>query len=363
LEVLGGRGDQIVAEARGWPAVIGLAAMRGEVGVASGLPPDDLYRFFAEDLFQSASPQLREALFLLALAGVDGSHALLGSDHVELVIEATERGFITGGETQRVHPLLRGFLIAKLRDQDESSIRARVGASIEYLVERHRWDDCLSVLEHFPDDSLILSTLEQGMAEILDSGRVVSLCRWLGLARERSLHAPLLLAAAAEIALREGDSRKAMVLGELAGSELTGDLAARAYLVGARAAHLGDNPAETSRLCELTVATASTPSIQMDALWTALSSATEQMGANESKILERLRRFKGPSAVHASRLFTAKAFVLARSGDVRAAANQLEFGGRTCPRSERPVRPDNRSTPTCVYVLASCSVRRRRHYV
>ena len=28
LEVLGGRGEDLVAEARGWPAVIGLAAMR-----------------------------------------------------------------------------------------------------------------------------------------------------------------------------------------------------------------------------------------------------------------------------------------------------------------------------------------------
>jgi LuxR family transcriptional regulator, maltose regulon positive regulatory protein len=336
LEVLGGRGEQIVVEARGWPAVIGLAAMRGEVDVASGLPPDDLYRFFAEDLFRSASPQLREAMFLLALAGVEGAQALLGSDHVALVLEATERGFITGGEAARVHPLLRGFLLAKLGDQDELSIRARVSASIKHLAERHRWDDCLSVLEHFPDDGLILSTLEQGMPEILDSGRIVSLCRWLEVAKQRSLRAPVLMAAAAEIALREGESRKAMVLGELAGSELTGDLAARAYLVGARAAHLGDNPTETARLCELTVAIAATPTIQMDALWTALSSATEQMGANEPKILERLRRFKEPGAVHASRLFTAKAFVLARSGDVRAAATQLESAVELVPGVNDP---------------------------
>jgi hypothetical protein len=47
LQVLGGHGAEIVAEARGWPAVIGLAAMRGDSDVASGLPPDELYRFFA----------------------------------------------------------------------------------------------------------------------------------------------------------------------------------------------------------------------------------------------------------------------------------------------------------------------------
>jgi len=117
--VLGGGGDEIVVEARGWPAVIGLAAMRGGANVAAGLPPDDLYRFFAEDLFRSASPQLREAMFLLALAGVDGARALLGSSHVELLAEAAERGFLAG-ENQTVHPLLRGFLLAKLRELDDA---------------------------------------------------------------------------------------------------------------------------------------------------------------------------------------------------------------------------------------------------
>ncbi len=49
--------------------MIGLAAMRGAVEVAADMEPDELYRFFAEDLFRSASPALRDAMFRLALAG------------------------------------------------------------------------------------------------------------------------------------------------------------------------------------------------------------------------------------------------------------------------------------------------------
>ncbi len=95
--------ERLLAEARGWPAVIGLAAMRGVVDVAADMQPDELYRFFAEDLFQSASPPLRDAMFRLALAGnagVSAARALLGAAHAELVAEASARGFlITGGTT------------------------------------------------------------------------------------------------------------------------------------------------------------------------------------------------------------------------------------------------------------------------
>ena len=160
--VLGDAGDGVVAEARGWPAVIGLAAMRGIGDVASGLPPDDLYRFFAEDLFRSASPRMRDAMFRLALVGVDGARALLGAEHVALVEEATERGFLTGGEARDVHPLLRGFLLAKLKELDDDAIRGLVAEAIAYLAEHHRWDDCLFVLEQFPEDELILSDASAG---------------------------------------------------------------------------------------------------------------------------------------------------------------------------------------------------------
>ncbi|HZQ89658.1 MAG TPA: hypothetical protein VFA42_06595, partial [Gaiellaceae bacterium] len=169
LEVLGREGEGIVAEARGWPAVIGLAAMRGSSEVTAGLAPEELYRFFAEDLFSSASPELREAMFLLALAGVGGARALLGVSHVQRVAEAAERGFLTG-EGDVVHPLLRGFLLTKIAELDDAAIRALVERAVAYLADEHRWDDCLFVLEQFPQDDLILSTLERGLAEILDSG-------------------------------------------------------------------------------------------------------------------------------------------------------------------------------------------------
>src|SRR5437588_7015866 len=324
-EVLGGGGgDVIVAEARGWPAVIGLAAMRGGVDVESGLPPDDLYRFFAEDLFRSASPQLREAMFLLALAGVDGARALLGRAHVELVTEAAERGFLAG-EQPAVHPLLRGFLLAKLRELEEEKIKATVASAVGYLADQRRWDDCLFVLEQFPDDDLVLETLKRGLEEILDSGRLVNVSRWLELAEERKLRDPVFLLAESEIALRQRETRKAQVLGERAGDLLRGDFSARAYLAAARATHLGDAASETRSLCERALEEATSESTRINALWVALTSAIEEIDSDADAILRHLHEFGEAQPEHAARLRIAKGILLCESGRVGDSVIQLEL--------------------------------------
>ena len=334
--VLGDARDGIVAEARGWPAVIGLAAMRGSGDVASGLPPDDLYRFFAEDLFRSASPQLRDAMFRLALVGVEGARALLGAQRMALVEEAAERGFLTGGEVRAVHPLLRGFLLAKLRELDDLAIQELVAEAVDYLAGQRRWDDCLFVLEQFPIDELILSTLNRGLAEILDSGRIVTVISWLALAELQGLSDPLLLFADAEVAVRRGDNRRAVALGEQAAEQLSGELAARAYVAAARAAHLRDDPSEAKRLCDLGLAIAASDSVRVAALWTAFSSALEQLDSQAESVLERLRDHKDSTAAHKVRVLTAEGFLLSQQGHLREATTRLETANELTSRPDDP---------------------------
>lgn len=327
LAVLGGgSGANILTEARGWPAVIGLAAMRGDVAIrASGLQGDDLYEFFAEDLFRSATLELQHAMFLLALAGVDGARALLGQGYLELVAQAAERGFLTGADRQVVHPLLRGFLLAKLRELDDEKRDGLVVSAVEYLAAQHRWDECLFVLEHFPNDELILSTLEQGLAEILDSGRIATVKNWVALAEGRQLRSPLVHLAEAEIALRRRENGRAQALGELAGSMLVGDLAARAYLAGARGAHLRDAANEARRLCELASDTAETESTEGKVLWTAFSIARENPGRLTAELLARMESLKSNETSHPLRLLTAKAILMCDNGSADQAARVLEF--------------------------------------
>jgi ATP/maltotriose-dependent transcriptional regulator MalT len=342
--VLGeGGSDEIVAEARGWPAVIGLAAMRGGADVASGLPPDDLYRFFAEDMFANASQRLREAMFLLALAGdIDGAslRALLGRSHRALVEEAVERGFLGGSDRLSVHPLLRGFLLAKLRELDDD-VRPLVARVVEFLVDAHRWDNCLFALEQFPDDDLILSTLESGLAEILDSGRIATVRRWLELANGKDIEDPLLLLAEAEVELRRGNEQSAEALADRAGSLLDGELAARAYLVAARATHLGGRSTEVDRYCELVASRASNPATRLDALWTAFSSALERPGSAAADLLAQLQTFEPASPSHALRLRAVRGIVPGNEGDVYAAIAELELAEPLMARVNDPFARTN----------------------
>ena len=337
--VLGEEGsDEIVAEARGWPAVIGLAAMRGGVDVASGLPPDDLYRFFAEDMFTSASQRLREAMFALALAGdIEGQpvRALLGRSHHSLVEEAVERGFLGGIDHLSVHPLLRGFLLAKLRELDEEEVRPFVARVVAFLVDAHRWDNCLFALEQFPDDDLILSTLESGLAEILDSGRIATVSRWLELANGRNIEDPLLLLAEAEVALRVRDLRKAQSLGQRAGSLLTGDLAARAHLASARAAHFRDRPLEAIELCKQALGDAETEEARFAALHTQFSISVEIGNSEASAVFARLKRFH-QDRTRAFRLASAEALVLCQEGRVAEAVAVIEAADGLMARVHDP---------------------------
>ena len=337
--------ENLLADARGWPAVIGLAAMRGTVDVAADMNPDDLYRFFAEDLFRRASPALRDAMFRLALAGdagVDAARAMLGASHLELVTEATERGFLVVDGGHAVHPLLRGFLFAKLAEADGAEVHRLVEQAVDFLAGQRRWDDCLFALEQFPDEALILATLNRGLEEILDSGRITTVSRWLDLAKRREITDPLLLLASAEVALREGEDQKAQALGERAGELLSSGLAARGFLVAARAAHLRDDDSATKRLSELATAGAASADLQLDAVWTEFASALEHDVDSARAILARLEHLKNSLDPSRSlRIPVARALMLCQAGCAADAVEQLELAESLMAGVEEPFSRTN----------------------
>ena len=92
------RPDSFVAQARGWPAVIGLAARQkasGREPSESPLPPAELYIYFAEDLLRQAPADLHDSLFLLALLGGSDSAStrdLLGDDYERHLNSAADGG-------------------------------------------------------------------------------------------------------------------------------------------------------------------------------------------------------------------------------------------------------------------------------
>jgi len=336
--------EQILAEARGWPAVIGLAAMRSTPRGTKLAEARDLFDFFAEDLFAGASRQLREALFKLALSGDDAmvsTETLIGPRAKELLAEATDRGFLTSVDDRTLHPLLRTFLLEQLRGLGADHASGLVAEVVGVLSAKRRWDGCLHALEQFPEGGLVLATLRHAISDLVDSGRGTSLRRWLELGRICQLNDPHFLLAEAENAFLERDEARAQVLGERAGRLLHGDSAGRAHLVAARAAHLRDDPSAVRRNCESVSVCEADSSINVDALWVAFSRAREHSTAEAQAMLDRLRDLTTRDDTHAFRLLVAEALMLCDAGQVAAATDQLTLAETILPAVVDPFARTN----------------------
>jgi ATP/maltotriose-dependent transcriptional regulator MalT len=339
--------DGLLVRARGWPAVIGLAAQRRGTNPRATLPADDLYGYFAEDLFQQAPPELQSALILLALGGdtdVDCCRALCAPDHERILTMATEQGFISAQPRElRIHPLLRGFLLTKLHELPPNQAGRLVRLVVDVLAARRLWDECLAALECAPLDDLVASVLNSALADLLDSGRIATVRQWLALARTSQVGDPILLLAEAEIALRDQDDAKAQVLGERAGELLSkGDAAARAYIVAARAAHLRDDRSGVARNSELAQSAAATVDLQTTALWIAFANAVEWSAPEAKAILNRLRDLRDARPDHALRVLNAEGWLLMDAeSDLRAAAEKFELAKALVPHARDPFLTTN----------------------
>jgi len=344
-EVIGHRApaniEQLLAYAHGWPAVIGLAAQR-HTRPETSFPENDLYEFFADDIYQRAEPELRRALLLLAVGGdADAavSRELLGSQHDRLLTAAAEQGFFSPqGRTLGIHPLLRGFLQRKLSDLPAAQADDAVRITVAALAKEAHWDECLAALQYRPLRDLISRTLGEALPDLLASGRVTTVRQWLNLARSSISTEPTVHLAEAEVALRDGDSLRAQVLGARAGAMFAeGNSCAHAYIVAARAAHLRDDHMETERYSSLAYAAASSVEHQTDALWLELASVAEHDPGRTSAIFDRLRAQPDGRPDHALRMLNSRGLLMMNvEGAIPAAAEQCELASALLPQTRDP---------------------------
>ena len=288
--------ESLVARARGWPAVIGLAARQKGDGPTrtDSLLPAELYEYFADDLFQRAPAHLHHSLFLLALTGgtdTQVTQELLGDECDCHLGEAAERGFIARGQGLQfeMHPLLRAFLLAKLHEVGAAQSAEIVAGALRSLGRAHCWDDCLAVLDEFPGTALATALLYEALDELLASGRIATIKRWLLLAPRGGRESAVLLLAEAEVAVREGLDAHAQTMGERA-AQLSGasELAARAHLVAARAAHMLCDDVGTRTNAQRAAALTRVKHTRVEAQWVEFSCALETEDEHAREILSVL---------------------------------------------------------------------------
>ena len=265
--------EELLGQAKGWPAVISLASLVSSPSFPEASLPEALHDFFAEELFETADPEMREALLALAVIPTlhpDVAAGVFGPDEAETTLtSAVSLGFLTRVNNELdLHPLLRQFLKEKLfaRGQVElDAIVCRVGAA---LIDLRRWDDTIAVAEEFEQTQLLEPALESSFDQMLRDGRISSLVRWLDLADRLGLASPALDVAASEVALRRGLRPRAEAFALAALKSATDQtVTVRALIVAGKAAYFDDRYEEALEYFQRASCEARNPSETRETLW------------------------------------------------------------------------------------------------
>jgi LuxR family transcriptional regulator, maltose regulon positive regulatory protein len=263
---------RLMRSADGWPAVLGLAAMSGDVDLTSNrLLSHTLYEFLAGELLAAAPGETQAALMLLAVASVtdvDVARAVLGESADGVIEDAAAHGLLAVIEAKSLslHPLLRELLIRRFGEADPPAREALL-SSCRRLLDARRWDEALCVAEVAQDAGFATEAIGAALDDLLAAGRTSSLERWVAAAREAGAEGGLIDYADSEALLRADELDHAMALAEQAAGSLDGDLAARAHLVAGRAAQLTDRSQTAQQHAETAASNASARETHEAALW------------------------------------------------------------------------------------------------
>jgi LuxR family transcriptional regulator, maltose regulon positive regulatory protein len=332
---------RVMRTADGWPAVLGLAAMSGEVDFTSDrLMSHTLYEFLAAELVASAEPETQEALMLLAVASVvelDRAKQLLGDRSDQVLADASSHGLlaITDRNALFFHPLLRDLLVARFMEVDDQR-RALLLAGCRRLFEHRLWDEALSVGELSKDPSFIADAIAIALDDLLGAGRTSSLERWVLAARAAKVEGGLIDYAEAELRLRKGEFDHALALGARAGRALESDVAARAYLVAARAAHLANRAGTRDGHLERVRALVATVSTEADLRWLRFAASVENELPEAEELFDDLERLETQNIDHELRVATARIHLGIMRGSL---CEQLEMAEPVITLVEKSIDP------------------------
>jgi LuxR family maltose regulon positive regulatory protein len=213
-EVLGSEttaAGELLANARGWPAIIGLAALAGDRGSERYDLPS-LREYFSEELLQTLSPDELQAIRALALPTTltpSVAEVLLDDQATQVLDHALRVGILsrTSSEVYIVHPLIREHLNEGMH-LAEPGYSHLVPRLIDHYLQEAAWDDALELAKtHNPTS--IPRVLIDALDALLSEGRLATLDTWLRQALELQIHDPRLDLAEAELAFRLNDHARA----------------------------------------------------------------------------------------------------------------------------------------------------------
>lgn len=285
-EVLEGRhpglSAGLIAIAEGWPAVVGLARVADAEPTGDVEVPQELYEFFADEVYRSLEGPVRAGLSILAgLPLVDRALALevLGDDVGRAVCEQTlSLGIVDEREGRlELHPLAAAFLEQRARLDRERDLESAARRALTIYRNGREWDAAFELVDRYGFHDQLEPLLTESLDELLNAGRLATLESWLDRTRPQNKGSERALSVVrAEVALRTGRHVTAQAVAERAVAELSSsqsELRQRALIVAARAAHIGSREEEALALFTQAENEAQSRRWKREALWGRLTAA------------------------------------------------------------------------------------------
>ncbi len=330
----------LLPQAKGWPAVLGLAArIPDPATLAESRLPRALYDFFAEELYGTVPEELRPRLQQLALVSgiaVDKVGSLVGTETETLLAVGQRAGFITVSDQRLViHPLLRTFLEDQLRRGDSWS--GTVEAAARALLADGRPDESFELAVRFERDDIVELVFNEAWELVLEQGRLTTLSRWVGIARARHIASPSLDLAEAQVALRQSRFEASEFLAlRLAVATADTTTAASAYTAAGTAAHLALSPQAFEHF-ERALALGPDEKTSRQAQFGKFLSALEFKPELSQQLYREVEGGVGHDAETALRLLAYRPMYERRLGDARAALPASAAGVALLPQVTDPM--------------------------
>lgn len=334
--------DEVASVAKGWPAVLGLAALNARSSRHTGRTaslPDTLYKFLASELIEATDTSARRAAAVIATTGtaeLEVARQLLGPSADTGLGSAQAAGLIAvdGGSKLSMHPLISQAITRR----QTSALPEHLSDLVEPVLKHRLWNEAIALAEAVPDAAFISQVLPTALPELLRTGRLRIVRRWVEAGRTAEVDAGIVDCADAELSLRQGELLRAYGLGVQTSKQLTGDLAAHAHLIAAQAAHLTDRPDATLSHVEAAQSLAQSVETREGAAWLSFLAHLELEADDLSAAFAEYGRLARIGVDQALSLATGQLSIAEVEGQLDAAMNGAEVALALVDGTADPMR-------------------------
>lgn len=332
----------LVSLADGWPAVIGLAATASRLALPDDAVDTAIYDFVANEVFRMLDDDQKFVLTRLAIApqlNHDVIRSVFGEDALGVVHRITSLGLIAESSSSfDIHPLLRAFLLKKLRDDVPDATSDVAPTLANHYLDTGAWDEAFAVAdENALCTEIVPSLLERSMDALLSVGRTMTIERWVSSLEFRADNAPIVHLALADCAFRRGDFARAKREAMKATMDPASTrVVARAFMQAAQAAYFSDDD-DAQALAAQALERSTSITDRRSALWVQFLAVSAKDEAEASSLLDSFDDLGDLTSSDEVRLAAGRLVVAERFGGILEVLNAPPPSAATIKQVQDPM--------------------------